>query len=364
MKGNIEKSVGYVRYRRRVTASSATQKTPEWYRGRAREIAEDVLFPAAQAVDAADRVPAAHLDLLAAEGFYGVAAPPEAGGVGVEDMSFAADLVSTFASGCLATAFVWIQHHGPVLATAFSREPGIRDTWLAPLASGAVRGGIARAGARPGGSGLRVRDVPGGFVLDGEVPWVTGWDLIDVVHVAALDDQERVRFLLVDAVAAASLRVQPNRLTAADASRTVTLAFDGHTVPAERFTGAEAYASWSAGEASGSALNGFLALGIVDRCVRLLGDADAAGELAAQRDAVRAALLAADAATTPAARAAASDLAMRAASTLAVHIGSRSVLVESDAARLVREAAFLLVFGTRPPIRTALLSALTSRPAR
>ena len=38
----------------------------------AREIADDVLFPAADEVDRADRVPAAHFDLLAAEGFYGL----------------------------------------------------------------------------------------------------------------------------------------------------------------------------------------------------------------------------------------------------------------------------------------------------
>ncbi|NUT35617.1 MAG: acyl-CoA/acyl-ACP dehydrogenase [Hamadaea sp.] len=337
-----------------MTASSAS-RAPREYLSRAREIAEDVLFPAAQEVDAAERVPASHLDLLAAEGFYGVAAPPEAGGVAVDGMGFAADLVATFASGCLATAFVWIQHHGPVLATAFSREPGVREKWLAPLAGGRVRGGIARAGARPGAAGLRVRDVPGGCALDGEVPWVTGWDLIDVVHVAALDDAGRVRFLLVDAIAGPSLRVRPNRLAAANASRTVTLTFDGHVVPADRFTGAEPYESWSAGEASGSALNGFLALGVVDRCVRLLDTSD---DLAAQRDAVRADLLAADAAATPAARAAASELAMRAASTLAVQVGSRSTLAESAAARLVREAAFLLVFGSRPAIRAALLARL------
>ena len=48
----------------------------------------------------------------------------------------------------------------------------------------------------------------------------------------------------------------------------------------------------------------------------------------------------------------------RAAATLAVVTGSRSVQPGDPAARLVREAAFLLVFGTRPAIRAALLDRL------
>jgi hypothetical protein len=148
-------------------------------------------------------------------------------------------------------------------------------------------------------------------------------------------------------------------LTAARASRTATLTFTGHAVPADRFTGAEPYDAWAASEVSGSALNGFLALGVADRCRRLLGDSPAAEALAAELAACRAALLAADATGTPPARAAASELAMRAATTLAVQTGSRSVLLDSPAQRQIREAAFLLVFGTRPAIRDALLTLLS-----
>jgi hypothetical protein len=52
---------------------------------------------------------------------------------------------------------------------------------------------------------------------------------------------------------------------------------------------------------------------------------------------------------------------MRAASTLAVETGSRAVLTTQHAQRLIREAAFLLVFGSRPPIREALLRRLERR---
>ncbi|MCW2581931.1 MAG: uncharacterized protein JWQ53_721, partial [Klenkia sp.] len=60
----------------------------------------------------------------------------------------------------------------------------------------------------------------------------------------------------------------------------------------------------------------------------------------------------------PAARAAAAALAHRASGLLAVVTGSRSVGRGHPAERLAREALFLLVFGSRPTIRTALMDHL------
>jgi hypothetical protein len=50
---------------------------------------------------------------------------------------------------------------------------------------------------------------------------------------------------------------------------------------------------------------------------------------------------------------------MRAATTLTVATGARAVLRDHHAQRLVREAMFLLVFGSRPPIKSALLDLLS-----
>jgi alkylation response protein AidB-like acyl-CoA dehydrogenase len=321
-------------------------------RARAEEIAEEVFFPAAMSVDRAERIPAGHLDLLAEEGFYGMAAPASAGGFGAGGVTIAAQVVETLASGCLTTTFVWLQHHGPVLAVAASDRPGVAERWLGPLARGERRAGIALAGIRPTATaGMRVRAVDGGYLLDGAVPWVTGWDMIDTVQVAALDGDNVIHYLLVDAVPAPTLTVHPLELVAVQASRTVDLTFAGHFVPADRLTRTQPYQEWARSDAPGSALNGFLALGVVNRCCRILGPSPLDAELAG----CRAALLAADAATTPDARAAASQLALRATATVAVHTGSRAVLRDNHAQRLVREAAFLLVFGSRPAIREALL---------
>ncbi|HZM82214.1 MAG TPA: acyl-CoA dehydrogenase family protein [Candidatus Limnocylindrales bacterium] len=308
----------------------------------AARLADDLLFPSALEVDRADRVPVSHFEALAREGLYG----------------FDGDLriVEVLASGCLATAFVWLQHFGPLASTA-RRHPDLH----AALAGGRLKGGIARAGARPGTRSLTVSSTVDGYVLDGPVPWVTGWGMIDIVEVAALDAGDNVVFLLVDAHDSPTLTSRLNQLVAVNASRTVTLTFTGHRAAADRLVRKQPLQEWQAAEAPGSRLNGGLALGVAARCIRLLGTEilDTETPLQSELDACRRALLEADASTLPRARAAASELAMRAATTLTVHTGSRSVLLDDHAQRLVREAAFLLVFGTRERIKNELLKALS-----
>ena len=292
---------------------------------RARSLADDVLFPAAASVDRADRVPEEHFEQLDRAGLYYV------GGL---DRAVLGPIVEILAGGCLATAFVWIQHQ----------------------AVGRRGAGIARSAARR--SGLLVRPTHGGYQLDGVVPWVTGWGILDVFQLAAYDPlDDSVKFFLLDA--SAPVKAARLDLIAAHASRTVTLTFREHFVVADRFTHALPLTEWQHREAPGSALNGFLALGVASRCLRLM---DSPPALSAALDRCRAALIAADAASTPAARAAVSELAVRCAASLAVHAGSRSVLAGSAASRLAREATFLLVFGTRPLIRDSLLSRLATAP--
>jgi alkylation response protein AidB-like acyl-CoA dehydrogenase len=318
-------------------------------------IADEVLFPAASAVDRSDRVPRRHLDLLADEGFYGMAGRDDV------DLPTAARIVETLAGGCLATTFVWLQHHGAVRAAADSATEGVRGTWLEPLMRGQRRAGVSQAGLRPGPSPLRASRVPGGYLLRGEAPWVTGWDMIDTLYVAARDGGTIV-WALLDAIPGAALAVHHLDMVAVQASRTVHVRFDDQFVPDERVTGTLPYPEWAARDAAGLRMNGSLALGVAGRACRLLG-ADA-GPLASDVDAVRAALDSGTPETMPAARAAAAELAMRAAVTLTVAAGSRAVLAGEHAQRLVREATFLLVFGSRPAIRADLLGRVRrDRPA-
>jgi len=58
----------------------------------------------------------------------------------------------------------------------------------------------------------------------------------------------------------------------------------------------------------------------------------------------------------------AEELAIRATAALAVRDGSQAISVDQHAQRLAREAVFLLVFGSRPGIKSALLRRLGAVP--
>lgn len=315
----------------------------------ARQIAEDVLFPAAMDTESSGVIPPGHLELLAAHGFYGLAGPREHGGLGL-DRAACHRVLEILAGGCLSTTFVLLQHHGAVRAIAGNADAGLRETWLGPLCAGERRAGLALAGAMPGPPALRARPAGDGYLFEGTSPWVTGWGLIDTLHAAARDTGDNVVWALLDSDAGGALSAEPLDLVAVMASQTVHANFQNYVVPADRVTAVMPLREWQARDAAGLRSNGSLALGVAGRCCVLLGPSPLDAELRRARGALDTATVA----TMPAARAAAAELALRAAAALAVATGSRSILASSQAQRLAREAVFLLVFGTRPAIKDHL----------
>ena len=311
----------------------------------AQELADEVLFPSATEIDAMDTVPRERLDLLAELGWYGLSA--SSSGI---DIVGGRPIIEAFAGGCLTTSLVWMQHLGQPPACEWGAEH--LRVWLAPLASGEIRSTVAYAGLRPDAP-LRAREDGDEWVLDGVAPWVSGWGLTTMIHIAARTPEDDVVWLLADAPLP-GMRADRHRLLALDASATVTLHFDGVRVPGDRMTSRFPWAEWPERDAMGLRTNGSLALGLTARCLRLLGPSSLDDELVQ----VRADLDAGDATIFPAGRAAACELAVRAASTLLVAGGSGAVEAGTHAERLYREAAMLLVFGSRPSIRASLLTAL------
>ena len=314
---------------------------------RARRIADTVLLPDAAADDAADAVPAHHLAALDEAGLTGLAAT-------LPSLAERMAVTEALASGCLATAFVWLQHQGALAAIA-QGEAGVRDRYLDDLAAGRRRAGVAITALRPPSPLRLVRDGDG-FRLGGSVPWVTGWGVVELLLVAALDPDDVVHLLLVD-VPAPGIEAERLPLAAANASGTATVTFRAHLVPADRLVAVQPLAEQRARDAAGLAGNGALALGVAARAVAAARRPTDPGGLDAALDGARQALLTADPDALPEARAAASALAVRAAARLVVATGARSVLAGSTPERLLREAGFLLVFGSRPAIRAAFLGA-------
>jgi alkylation response protein AidB-like acyl-CoA dehydrogenase len=186
---------------------------------------------------------------------------------------------------------------------------------------------------------------------------VTGWGLIDLVQVTARGPDDTVVTLIMDAAAQPGLSVARQRLAAVDASVTVRLGFDGVLIPGERFAGQEPFDPAASVQPAGLRVNGSLALGVARRCTRLLGASPLDDELTTCRERLDAAL---EAGPEPmaAARAAASELALRAAAALTVRAGASAITVDAHAQRLAREALFLLVFGSRPGIKSELAARL------
>jgi len=320
----------------------------------ARRLADNLLFPEAMRVDSLGALPVAHLDALTAEGLYGASVPVQADGLSL-DLGASCAVTEELASGCLTTTFVWLQHRGLAMTLAAEGTPAaLRDKWLGPVCRGKLRGGIALTGIIPGPPLLRARPAGGGWQVDGEAPWVTGWGLIDLLLVLARGPGDSIVTLILDATAQPGLTVTRQRLSAVNASVTVRLGFDGVLVPVERFAGQAPFDPAESLRPDRMRINGSLALGLVSRCTRLLGPGPLDDELAACRERLDEAITA-DTTAMAQARAAASELAVRATAALAVRDGSRSVTVDQHPQRLAREAVFLLVFGSRPGIKSALL---------
>jgi alkylation response protein AidB-like acyl-CoA dehydrogenase len=318
----------------------------------AQRLADEVLFPAALATDAAEAVPVELLDALADAGLYGLAGPIDAGGLDA-DFATVCAVVEALASGCLTTAFVWVQHLGAVLTVASSENAALRDEWIGPLCRGECRAGLALGGAVPGPAKLVARETDDGWTFDGGTPFLSGWGRIDVVHTAARTDDGRLVWAFVDATESPALAVERLELVALNATATVRATFREHPVPAGRVTSVSPFRDGPTPPPV-LAIHGSLALGVAARCCTLLGPSPLDDELAA----CRAELGRLDPETIEAARASAGELALRAAAALVTQRGSRSLLVEDHTQRLAREALFALVYALRPGSRDELLSRL------
>lgn len=316
----------------------------------ARRVAVEVLAPAAEHTDASRVLPPANLDALAEAGLYGL-------GVRDEDFLDVCAAIEVLAQACLTTAFVWTQHLGALQVVAGTAPPGLRDAWLEPMTRGDRRVGAAFSGAAlPGPALLHATPDGDGWRLDGFTPWISGWGHIDAMHTAGRAPDGRVVWGLLDARAEDGLAVAPLALLAVDASATVEATFDGVAMPADRITQITPEPTGPAVVPHGTRIHAALSLGVASRSVTLLESEVLAREV----DDVRAALDAAldDAGAMAQARAAVAELTIRAAGALLVQTGARAAIAGGAPQRLVREAHFLSIFGSRAPIKAALLERL------
>jgi alkylation response protein AidB-like acyl-CoA dehydrogenase len=323
------------------------------------------LFPAALAVDRTGHVPDTHWEALAQAGLYGIAAPADAGGPGL-DLPQIIEILETMAGGCLATAFTWVQHHGMLASVAATTNQALRDEIVPGAITGQIRGGVAYAGAVPVPPRMRAQRESGGWRLSGHAPFVSGWGIIDVIQISAGDVEtgDIVAGLVNAEVQPGITTVTAQPLFVADASQTVALDVDGLFIPDDRVVSRVPRADFMANQNFGSRLNATLPLGLVGRCARLLDDAGesaAATALRAEADAIRERLDAGlgDATTLLRARADGCELATRAAGALVAARGGPSLLRSDPAQLLARSALFTLVAASRPELKRSLIDRMS-----
>ena len=341
----------------------------------ARRLADELLFPAAEQVDAT-AVPASHLRAVAGAGLLGLLAPVSAGGLEAPP-AVVREVTEILAGADLATWFVQAQHHSPVRMLA---RTGNRPELLADLAAGRTLAGIAfshlrRHPARP----VTATRVAGGWRFDGAVRWYTGWGLNQVVLLGAATDDGRIVFALLPATESEVLRPgRPLALAALQASRTIGFTLHGAPAGDDEVVEVLPFETWLAGARKVSVNPNPAVFGVADRALSLLAAHGAAREepsavVAAERIGARIAQVRADSYAlvdaTPAdrplteaevaprlrLRARAHQLSVQATTALVLAGAGRAMALSSPAQRLAREALFLLVQAQTAEVRAAAL---------
>lgn len=334
-----------------------------------RRIADEILFPRATARDR-DGVPISRSELepLATAGVFGAYVPRRWGGLEWTEET-ARELYAVLAGGCAATAFVWMQHQSLARKLVTSPNRTLAGALLPDLAAGRLIAGDVNYLRREPPAVQAKRDGDG-FRLEGGAPWVASWGIADLYLVAAVDEDEVARYLAVRADAPGLHAAQQLDILAVRASGCVRLQLEGVRVGADQLVESLPWSAWRERDVRRRAQPMPPVFGIAERALRLLaalGFDDVTAALGAElKECKDYAWGLPDEAIEEqlAARGRSHELALRITGALVAAGGGRSVQAESDAQRLLREAAFFSIQSQSGPVRAATMRAFASAGRR
>jgi alkylation response protein AidB-like acyl-CoA dehydrogenase len=341
----------------------------------ARRIADEVLFPTAQDVDRSDGIPDVNLAALADVGLFGLVGPVSQGGLDL-DAHTARRVMAAVASGCGATFFVWVQHHGVVRTLRSSGNRALVDSHLADFCAGRQLGGTAfahvRRAGRPAVSATRIA---GGWRLDGHAPWATSWGLADWFSVAAETPDGELVWAFLPGRGTPGVAARALALSVFGATSTVSLWFEGCHVADDQVVAVEPVDAWRRADRRQASVGQPAVLGVAERAQRLLAELGddlavaAADGLAAELgarwhlddDLVDSLALGDDVVLEASVhRAACLDLARRSTTALLAAVGGRGTELSHPAQRLAREASFYVIQAQTSDGRAATLRGVLS----
>lgn len=189
-------------------------------------------------------VPRTHLEALAACGAYGLTEyePDPAGGLTARQVG--REVHEVLAAVDPSTWFVWTQHV-PAVKALLAADGPLPAEWLPVLRRGERRATAGFAFLRHPRPPVTAERVPGGWRLEGRVPWVTGWGLADAVYVGAVTPADEALFVLVDCAPGGGLDAAFGApLWAMGGTHTATVELRGVRVPDARVVGRMPRTDW------------------------------------------------------------------------------------------------------------------------
>ncbi|GAB4453255.1 MAG: hypothetical protein OHK0029_05720 [Armatimonadaceae bacterium] len=215
-------------------APTLTEKECELLQ-KAQQIADSVLEPRAETIDAQAIFPQENLDALAAEGLVGVTTPTEWGGQGCSG-TFLREYTEILTAACGTTWFILTQHLGSCGQIAGSENPLLREQFLCDMAAGKHYVGVGFGHLRRPKPMLLAEPTDDGWLLNGVAPWVTGWPALSGVIFGATLPDGTYLFAYTPATVSDSLQVSEwLPLCALNSSATVEVALNDHFIPRENF---------------------------------------------------------------------------------------------------------------------------------
>ncbi len=331
--------------------------------------------PRAQEIDQSVYALQIALTGMAERGFLAMRRPTEYGGPNMPELDFRRFQEEVArCSGSLS--FLQTQHQSAVSIISKGDNDELKREYLPKMADGEKLVGIGFSQLRRSGPPImRAEETDGGFILDGHVPWVTGWSFYPEFLVGSALPDGRSVFAIVPLVKGDRIGIsEPMKLAAMESAQTVTVDFSRYFVPSTRVSSIAASGWIQTNDEITVALQRHFALGCAQAGLDILKEAAdkkgfdflaeahqiLAAELAICRSAVSSeSTQEAATATRLEARAWAIELCVRCAhAAIAASSGAANSL-NHPAQRVYREALVYTVSAQTVPIMEATLKRLT-----
>jgi alkylation response protein AidB-like acyl-CoA dehydrogenase len=355
-----------------------------------RFLLEDVR-PRAEAIDGDPAQLRWAVNGLCERGLMALKRPEQFGGPAISEEEFR-QFQETCARASGALAFLQTQHQSAGSMISKSNNEALKQAYLPLMHDGRKLVGIGFSQLRrPGPPVMRAEPVQGGYLLNGHVPWVTGWDFYSEFLAGATLPDGRAVFAVVplrtitspqaDTKDLTTLRVsEPMQLAVMQAANTVTVDLESFFVPEEQVAFIQPAGWIQRNDMINVALQGHFAIGcaqagidILDQVARkknlrfLCKAADSLqAELDRCRETTKQAQAQANEETTQErlhVRAWAIDLAVRCAHAAVTASSGAANSVKHPAQRVYREALVFTVSAQTTEIMEATINRLVSRGA-